>query len=191
MTEQEPGLDTGLIPFPWPRCSQIPTSNNLLFLARTCSRERAAGQAFYGQRAALVLRSKLWPLPCPEPQGTLGCSGENLSVSNNTLPSPFSLPTRVQGTHPSVCERAAQVHLPSRPALFSALHRRCPLRAHQQRSSTGQGKDCNFLDPHSRYVPLTPGSAEPWLCRGPDQRPSTEVHLLSPSVHTAAIPWQS
>ncbi|KAM5309652.1 N-acetylglucosaminyl-phosphatidylinositol de-N-acetylase isoform 5-T7 [Glossophaga mutica] len=45
---------------------------------------------------------------------------------------------RVQGTHPSVCEHAAQVHLPSGPALFSASHRRYPLRAHQQRSSTGQ-----------------------------------------------------
>ncbi|XP_004779929.1 N-acetylglucosaminyl-phosphatidylinositol de-N-acetylase isoform X1 [Mustela nigripes] len=45
---------------------------------------------------------------------------------------------RVLGAHASVSECVAQVHLPSGPALFSASYPGCPLRAHQQRSGTGQ-----------------------------------------------------
>ncbi|XP_019656949.1 N-acetylglucosaminyl-phosphatidylinositol de-N-acetylase isoform X2 [Ailuropoda melanoleuca] len=45
---------------------------------------------------------------------------------------------RVLRAHPSVGQCVAQVHLPSGPALFSASYPGCPLRAHQQRSGTGQ-----------------------------------------------------
>ncbi|XP_059005937.1 N-acetylglucosaminyl-phosphatidylinositol de-N-acetylase isoform X2 [Mustela lutreola] len=45
---------------------------------------------------------------------------------------------RVLSAHASVSECVAQVHLPSGPALFSASYPGCPLRAHQQRSGTGQ-----------------------------------------------------
>ncbi|KAF6096118.1 phosphatidylinositol glycan anchor biosynthesis class L [Phyllostomus discolor] len=74
-----------------------------------------------------------------------GISGHSNHVALHTA-------MRVQGTHPSVCEHAAQVHLPSGPALFSASHRRCPLRAHQQRSSTGQ--ESHVLPPQP--APLVP-----------------------------------
>ncbi|KAM7068641.1 N-acetylglucosaminyl-phosphatidylinositol de-N-acetylase isoform 1-T1 [Molossus nigricans] len=47
---------------------------------------------------------------------------------------------RVHSAHAAVCECAAQVPLPPGPALLSASGPRCPLRAHQQGSDTGQGE---------------------------------------------------
>ncbi|XP_024420401.2 N-acetylglucosaminyl-phosphatidylinositol de-N-acetylase isoform X2 [Desmodus rotundus] len=84
---------------------------------------------------------------------------------------------RVQGTHPSVCERAAQVHLPSRPALFSALHQRCPLRAHQQRSSTGQ--ESHVLPPQP--APLVPPALRALLPLHENQL--SALSLKSGSLH--------
>ncbi|KAF6299351.1 phosphatidylinositol glycan anchor biosynthesis class L [Rhinolophus ferrumequinum] len=61
---------------------------------------------------------------------------------------------RVLCAHASVCERAAQVHLPSGPALFSASYQRCPLRAHRQRSGTGQ--ESHVLPPQP--APVVPSA---------------------------------
>lgn len=67
------------------------------------------------------------------------CSGTQsvwLAPSSSTWKQTAS--TWVLGAHASVSECVAQVHLPSGPALFSASYPGCPLRAHQQRSGTGQ-----------------------------------------------------
>ncbi|XP_018882715.4 N-acetylglucosaminyl-phosphatidylinositol de-N-acetylase isoform X2 [Gorilla gorilla gorilla] len=59
---------------------------------------------------------------------------------------------RVLCAHASVCECAAQVHLPSGSALVSASYAGCPLRAQQQRSGTGQ--ESHVLPPQP--APLVP-----------------------------------
>ncbi|XP_054545580.1 N-acetylglucosaminyl-phosphatidylinositol de-N-acetylase isoform X3 [Talpa occidentalis] len=59
---------------------------------------------------------------------------------------------RVLCAHASVCECAAQVHLPSGPALFSASYPGCPVCPHQQGSSTGQ--ESHVLPPQP--APLVP-----------------------------------
>lgn len=121
---------------------------------------------------------------CLEPQQTGRVHRGNLPRSNHTFCFlPLTLPPRMPCAHTSVCERAAQVPLPPGPALFSAWYPRRPLRAHQQRSSKGQGEDCKFLDnPTPHLCPRPPSSSEPQHCRGPNQRPSTALQRLSPSV---------
>ncbi|XP_032175648.1 N-acetylglucosaminyl-phosphatidylinositol de-N-acetylase isoform X7 [Mustela erminea] len=72
-------------------------------------------------------------------QMTQVCSGTQsvwLAPSSSTWK--LTASTWVLGAHASVSECVAQVHLPSGPALFSASYPGCPLRAHQQRSGTGQ-----------------------------------------------------
>ncbi|PNJ04050.1 PIGL isoform 4, partial [Pongo abelii] len=59
---------------------------------------------------------------------------------------------RVLCAHASVCECAAQVHLPSGSALVSASYSGCPLCAQQQRSGTGQ--ESHVLPPQP--APLVP-----------------------------------
>lgn len=68
-----------------------------------------------------------------------------------------SLP-RVFCSHAPVCERTSEVRLPPRSAVVSPVIPRCPLRAHQQRSGTGQGKDCTPWTLHCEpaSAPLAP-----------------------------------